>query len=345
MNYSNKRRLKLLFWITAIFIFISMFIATAQGYVTNGQFRLLSLINGIVDGFLIGFLLCFYHFYLERYWLKNFFNRRNFLIKLIINSFSYTLLILTGRALGRFITGESPTIQLIATDPWFIQSISIAFCGVLFLGFLHQVAELIGYRQLIRIVIGKYSRPQKEFRFVMFLDLKDSTTIAEEIGDDHYISFLNDFFSDISEPILECRAEIYKYVGDEVILTWSQKDGTKSENCVRIISLVKKQIDRQKSYYLKHYQIIPKFRAGLHYGNMIISELGQIKKEIALIGDLINSTARLLEICKKSGKDFLISRSAVKVIKSDEPDRFISQGLFSIRGRTNQIEVFTYTSN
>ena len=68
----------------------------------------------------------------------------------------------------------------------------------------------------------------------MFLDIKSSTTLAETLGGQKYFSLLNTFFRDISEPILEREAEIYKYVGDEVILTWSVEMGFRDASCIRV---------------------------------------------------------------------------------------------------------------
>jgi len=59
----------------------------------------------------------------------------------------------------------------------------------------------------------------------MFIDLNDSTTIAEKIGDIEYNKFLNNFFYDITDSIIENYGRIYRYVGDEVVVSWKLKKG------------------------------------------------------------------------------------------------------------------------
>ena len=44
------------------------------------------------------------------------------------------------------------------------------------------------------LFLGKYHRPRKEERIVMFLDLTSSTAIAEKLDLYKYSSFLKDFF-------------------------------------------------------------------------------------------------------------------------------------------------------
>ena len=57
----------------------------------------------------------------------------------------------------------------------------------------------------------------------MFLDMKSSTTIAEQLGHVRFYTLLNELFHEISQPVLQTKAEIYQYVGDEVVLTWEME--------------------------------------------------------------------------------------------------------------------------
>ena len=70
---------------------------------------------------------------------------------------------------------------------------------------------------------------------------------------------------------------------------------------------MRKIIEQNKEYYLTKYGFYPQFRGGLHGGKVIITWIGEIKKEIVFIGDVLNTTARIRENCKRVGKDFLIS--------------------------------------
>ena len=62
-----------------------------------------------------------------------------------------------------------------------------------------------------------------------------------------------------------------------------------------------------KLKYMNKYGIYPEFRAGIHGGQVIVTWVGEMKKEIVYIGDVLNTTARIQEDCKRLGKDFLIS--------------------------------------
>ena len=66
--------------------------------------------------------------------------------------------------------------------------------------------------------MSKHLKPKDEKRIFMFLDLKSSTTIAEEIGHRRYFEFISDFIADVTTPILNNHGEIYQYVGDEIVI-------------------------------------------------------------------------------------------------------------------------------
>src|SRR5688500_20154043 len=85
-----------------------------------------------------------------------------------------------------------------------------------FLVFFLQINHLLGEGTLWKFIRGKYHQPREEERIFMFLDMKSSTTIAEQLGHVRFYTLLNALFHEISQPILQTRAEIYQYVGDEI---------------------------------------------------------------------------------------------------------------------------------
>ena len=53
----------------------------------------------------------------------------------------------------------------------------------------------------------------------MFIDLKDSTPIAEKLGTVEYFRFIRQFIEIVSTALLEYNGRIYQYVGDEVVVS------------------------------------------------------------------------------------------------------------------------------
>jgi len=171
-----------------------------------------------------------------------------------------------------------------------------------------QISRLLGDGVLLKFLYGKYHKPVEEERIFMFLDLKSSTTIAEKIGHEKFYSFLNSFFYEITEPVLTTKAEIYQYVGDEIVFNWTMKNGIKDLNCLRIFFLIKKRVEESRDQYLSEYGVVPEFKAGVHFGKVTIGQIGNLKREIVFNGDVLNTTSRIQDLCNTYHHDLLISR-------------------------------------
>ena len=56
--------------------------------------------------------------------------------------------------------------------------------------------------------------------------------------------------------------------------------------------------------YEREFGLRAAFRVGLHSGPVVVGEMGTIKKEIALIGDTLNTAARIVDACRDCGETF-----------------------------------------
>lgn len=209
-----------------------------------------------------------------------------------------------------------------------------------------QVARLLGPSTLSQILVGRYVRPQHEERSFLFVDLANSTGIAETLGPLKFAEFKNDFFFDLAEPVLNARGQIVQYVGDEVMITWPVRQGkrSRSADCVRMFFELRDRIARRSSVYESRYGIVPQFRAGLHSGPVVVSELGDIKREIVFSGDAVNTAARIQALCRPLGHDFLASRAALEGIELPTRINAEEVGEHTLRGRTEPVSLVSLGS-
>ncbi len=150
----------------------------------------------------------------------------------------------------------------------------------LFINFFLQMNRKVGPGNMIKLLLGRYHKPHDENRIFMFLDLKGSTTIAEKLGHKTYSQFIRDCFQDLTDTILQYQADIYQFVGDEVVLTWEQKRGLKGQACIRTFFSFKNALLLRKNYYEQTYNTVPQFRAGMDLGIVTATEIGDIKREM-----------------------------------------------------------------
>ena len=207
--------------------------------------------------------------------------------------------------------------------------------------FYFEISENIGHGVLKNFFTGKYHRPTKEERIFMFLDMKSSTTIAEKLGHVKYFEMLSEYYADLSESIIQYSGEIYQYVGDEIIVSWKLENGVRRSNCIQCFSAMKNNLENQAEKYLEKFDLVPTFKAGFHLGEVTTGEIGVIKKDIIFTGDVLNTTARIQGLCNDYKVELLISGDLIKKLDLDPEIRIKSLGKNELRGRKENVELFT----
>jgi adenylate cyclase len=158
------------------------------------------------------------------------------------------------------------------------------------------------------ILLGKYLKPRIETRIVMFVDLKDSTPIAEKLGSKEYFKFIRDFIYLVSIAMIEYSGRIYQYVGDEVVVSWTYSVAN-TKNCMNALLETRRLLHKNSQRFRRRYGVLPDFRVGIHVGEVTIGEIGVIKKDIAMSGDTMNTTARIRTACSELNQKFIVSKA------------------------------------
>jgi adenylate cyclase len=209
----------------------------------------------------------------------------------------------------------------------------------LLISFINQVNKKYGPGILLPLLLGRYRDPKEEDRIFMFMDLKASTTIAENLGHLKYSSFVRDCFADINEVLYPFRAQVYQYVGDEIVVTWPESEGIKEHFCIEFYFACRAQFQARTDYYMKTYGILPDFKSGAHTGTVTVVEIGEVKRDIAYHGDTLNTASRIQGVCSEHGKSFIISKALLDKVGT-HPQMMVEQlGAFQLKGKTNQIDL------
>jgi adenylate cyclase len=185
--------------------------------------------------------------------------------------------------------------------------------------------------------LGKYLKPTIEKRIVMFLDLKDSTPIAEKLGSKEYFRFIRDFIYFVSIAMIEYNGRIYQYVGDEVVVSWLFNIPN-SRRCMDSLIEARRLLQRNSNKFRRLYDVVPEFRVGIHVGDVTVGEIGVIKKDIAMSGDTMNTTARIRTACSELNHKFIVSKAFAEVIDFKEW-QVENLGLVDLKGKKESIEL------
>jgi len=229
-------------------------------------------------------------------------------------------------------------VKLPAEKFWLVHGLPLWLLIFLITQLFIEMSEKYSPGVFKDILTGKYIKPQIEKRIVVFLDLKDSTPIAEQLGHKQYFLFIRDFIHYISMALLEHDGHIYQYVGDEIVVSWvfSEKNADK---CLRALIDARKQLQIQSEQFRRKFNVTPEFRVGIHTGEVTIGEIGIIKKDLAMSGDTMNTAARIRTACRELNQKWIASREFV--MESNLKD-FQSEFLGSIelKGKSDALDLF-----
>jgi adenylate cyclase len=333
----------------ALYIIISCgILGLCYALLSDSFDTIVPFVNGIVIGLVCGGAVA----WCEMFLFTSMGRRRNLIsiisLKVVAYVFILTFTIFVVILISRSIESGQDPITTFYSAPFqhllfeedFHIMVLYAIVMMTIIIFTKEMGRKMGQEVLVNFITGKYSRPYYEERIFMFLDLDSSSSLAETLGDFRYHQFLNEFYYDIADEIVDTYGEIYHYVGDEVVVSWKMNRGLASGNCLRAYFKILEKIEKVKQKYIARFGSYPKFKAALHCGQVIIAQIGDVKSEIVFHGDVMNTTSRIERICSEMGEKLLISRPLLDYLPPSFVEHFVSVGNVKPRGKQRLIELF-----
>jgi adenylate cyclase len=188
------------------------------------------------------------------------------------------------------------------------------------------------------ILWGRYTQPKDEKRIIMFIDMKDSTRIAEKLGHKDYYKFIRDFIFYISTGIMEYGGRIYQYVGDEIVISWTQSRRNAQKALYALIE-ARKQMHKHLENFKTQYNITPEFKAAIHVGVVTIGEIGVLKRDLVMSGDTMNTAARIRTACNELNQKFIVSKDFLDLIRMKNY-QVENLGPIDLKGKNSSVELF-----
>lgn len=300
------------------------------------------LLFGVVLGIMVAVIYTIVEYTFDKFLSK----ALNLGLILIIKSFIYLIFLIFSLTIIAYLAEDYIGVDFPNHTGWWVSNkifwmVTAYFiiCSLLF-SFIRLANDKFGKGIIFKMLIGRYRNPREVEKIFMFLDMKSSTAHAEELGHLKYSMLIQDCFFYLNKIINKYDAEIYQYVGDEAVISWTPKKGIRHLNCIKLFFDFERKLKRHSKYYKKKYGVQPEFKAGLHTGKIIIAEVGTVKKELAYHGDVINSTSRIQEKCNEYNESLLISDDLMNKLKLTSKYEAISLGDELLDGKTEELKIF-----
>ncbi|HEY4374885.1 MAG TPA: protein kinase [Burkholderiales bacterium] len=180
---------------------------------------------------------------------------------------------------------------------------------------------------------------------ILFADIRNFTTFSEILEPEQVVEFLNAFFGQACEPILDQAGWIVKFLGDGLVAMFDTRAGSSTDHAERALKaavLMVLAAHRFKPWIREKHpgKNLPEFAigVGIHTGEVSVCRMGAGEAaETTVIGDTVNIASRLEGKTKELGWSIVASRTAA----DSAGRRFISGrgGQLALKGRTGTVDI------
>lgn len=225
-------------------------------------------------------------------------------------------------------------------------------------GFRHAVEER--EKRVIRGLFGQYVAPQvmeellrnpeslklggeRRNVTVLFSDINGFTTRSESSQPEEVVRMLNAYFEEMARIVFKHAGTLESFVGDEIMVLFGAPQAHPNAEQAAVataIEMIRKlaemrRVDKDETHGFYRVKI------GIHTGTPIAGNIGSMdRRQYTVIGDAVNLTSRIMNMCKEVGAEILISEATYERVKEMDGVEFIDRGKHAVRGRQNQVGIY-----
>jgi len=160
---------------------------------------------------------------------------------------------------------------------------------------------------------------------VLFADIRSFTQLSEQMDARELVLLLNDFFTAMTQVILDCGGTLDKYIGDCVMALFGAPVPAHDD--------VQRAV--QAAIQMQRATTVP-IGVGLHTGHAVVGNIGSAQRmQYTAIGDTVNVAARL--VSRAAPGQIIVSEDVYDLAQGS----FVPLGEVELKGRKGKMNVFS----
>ena len=175
----------------------------------------------------------------------------------------------------------------------------------------------------------------------MFVDMRGSTRMGEQILPYDVVYILNQFFNELSVALIDTSGHYAQFAGDGLMALYGLREEGMQKGSRDALSGAQemfRRLDLLNKRIKPEFDITIQMGIGIHAGTAIVGRMGPPQSPLlTAIGDNINIAARLESMTKIEGCDVIVSIDAITA--SGFSNQSLSRVTLDVRGRAEGIEV------
>ena len=200
---------------------------------------------------------------------------------------------------------------------------------------LNQMVDGLQERDRVKELFGRYVTTQVSEEIlkgqltlggvakrvtILFSDVRNFTTMAEAMRPEEVVTFLNDYFSEMVEAVFEQQGILDKFIGDSLLAIFGSLDDTPDHPRRAVLAALRMQVRLAKLNGERSMVGQPPIAIGIgiHTDTVVVGNIGSHKRlEYTVIGDGVNTCARVESANKEFGTTILITEATWEAVQED----------------------------
>lgn len=178
---------------------------------------------------------------------------------------------------------------------------------------------------------------------ILFSDIRDFTPLSERLSPQDLVSFLNGYFSHVTEPIAANHGVVNKYIGDAVMAVFAPQFGSQDHVGDGVRAALGMRTAVAQFNASRPGQPPVAFGVGVHTGTLVAGNIGTEKRlEYTVIGDTVNIASRIESQTKALASTILVSEDVYSRLDTSLRDAVEAQRCEDVRLKGKQRPLVLY---
>ncbi len=176
---------------------------------------------------------------------------------------------------------------------------------------------------------------------VLFCDIRGFTPMSEELSPKEVVSFLNDYYTIMSEIVKQYNGTVNQFVGDEIFAAFGAPEMSTDNESNAVFCAIKmmENLSKLNDTYKEKFKREIQMGIGINYGEVVAGNVGSADRiRYSLTGDTVNTGKRIESITKDHPNSILISDSIYERTK-DVVNAKAWEPL-QVKGKREKIQVY-----
>lgn len=197
----------------------------------------------------------------------------------------------------------------------------------------HEFIRSLGKETLTDVKLGDQV---EKLVTVLFTDIRDFTTLSENMTPEENFQFVSSFNSRLGPIIRSNNGFINQYLGDSIMAIFPEDPADALNAAVMMQKAVYELNEERKE------QGLPLIKAGIgmHTGTLIMGITGdEYRMDAATISDTVNTAARIESLTKYYRSPLLLSDRTLSYLNGDSNFHFRHLGNVKLKGKNNLLTI------